>query len=298
MGADCRTARRGRVDAGCGMSYADRLAAKRWRTRRALGYATGPVPSGPVREHIQRLTRHGFLPYSIARAAGLTQTAISRIETGEHLTTRRSTATAILAITPHVIFATAGDCQKVPAYASQRRLRALAALGWRLEDIDAHMEGQRAKAINGNTWVYGKVHRRIAAVYEELSGSLGPSDRTRRQALARGFAPPLAWDDIDDPGERPDVTAVDETPVEWSPKFGPCSHVDGVDQVAVERALDGQAVNLSPLERHRVVVEGTDKGLSSAELAAILHTTSRTITRHRALHASTCTIAATERTAA
>ncbi|MGE4429075.1 MAG: hypothetical protein AB7G37_21705 [Solirubrobacteraceae bacterium] len=280
------------------MSYKNPTDGKRWRTSRALGYDTSPVPSGPIREHVLALTEHQFLSYSIATAAGVTQTAVDRIRRGLNPTTRQRVANAILAVTPQSIFASAGDCHKVPAYASQRRLRALAALGWRLDDIDAHMEtGQRAKAINGNTWVYGKVHRRIAAVYEELSGKVGPSERTRRQARARGYAPPLAWDDIEDPNERPDEEGVDAEPLEWSPKFGPCSH-DGVDDVAIERTLAGDHVHLTPLERHRVVVVGTERDLSSHEIADLLHTTQRTVVRHRALHASTCTVAETERTAA
>lgn len=93
---------------------------------------------------------------------------------------------------------------KVPAIGAIRRLHALMALGWPLEAI-ARRGGWAGRASLASILTYCQrsqtvlrtTHQRIAAVYDRLSGTPGPSKITRRQASKRGYAPPLAWDDID-----------------------------------------------------------------------------------------------------
>lgn len=98
---------------------------------------------------------------------------------------------------------------------TRRRLEALVALGWTYSAI-----GQRAgmtlsgvhKALNRYTVIRREVAEKYAAVYEEMSMTLPPTE-TRQQkrdasyartvARKRGFLPPLVWDNIDDPNERP-----------------------------------------------------------------------------------------------
>lgn len=91
---------------------------------------------------------------------------------------------------------------------SARRIRALMALGWRYSDIDAAAgyDGPRP------TWSHNIVNQarvhvdtaaKVDAVYRQLGMTLGPSVRVRNVAAKRGWAPPLAWDNIDDPNERP-----------------------------------------------------------------------------------------------
>lgn len=95
---------------------------------------------------------------------------------------------------------------------TRRRIQALQAIGWRYVDIDRHL-GRTPRA-TGGTWSHSilgqkKVHvdhaRALAAVYDTLSMTLGPSDRTRRRAQRSGYAVPLCWDDetIDDPKAVP-----------------------------------------------------------------------------------------------
>jgi len=92
---------------------------------------------------------------------------------------------------------------------TQRRLRALAAIGWRTEDLaerlgmprrNVHLlrTKPRTPTINRTT------AERVARLYEQLSGRPGPSELTRKRARARGWAPPMAWDDerLDDPRAR------------------------------------------------------------------------------------------------
>lgn len=91
---------------------------------------------------------------------------------------------------------------------SRRRIHALQRIGWSAEALSARLGHSRAwlnvtlnrdasRGINQTTAAA------ITALYEELCMTPGPSDITRRRAIAAGWAPPLAWDDIDDPAEQP-----------------------------------------------------------------------------------------------
>jgi hypothetical protein len=110
---------------------------------------------------------------------------------------------------------------KVPSLITARKLRALAAIGWpsyvlaermgvsrqlltRLRLVD-----RRCKS------VFTSTAEKIDALYLELHMIPGPSPTMRRRAAANGWAPPLAWNDIDDPDETPQLGApVDVAPDE------------------------------------------------------------------------------------
>jgi hypothetical protein len=134
-----------------------------------------------------------------------------------------------------------------PAYTdatgTRRRLQALIAIGWPIRELARQMGWTG----NPGLLLYGErqqVHKHTAAlvadVYDRLWDVPGPSVRSRRAAARAGYAPPLAWDDIDDPAATPSLDGggdlVDEV----------------VDEVAVRRALDGDeatAVRLTEAER-------------------------------------------------
>lgn len=95
----------------------------------------------------------------------------------------------------------------VPAFLVRRRIEALMALGWRQRDIaealgyKASHEAVRSLLTRRN--VERSTFERVKDVYERLSGTVGPSQAVRARARQKGYAPPLAWDDIDDPAEEP-----------------------------------------------------------------------------------------------
>ena len=116
-----------------------------------------------------------------------------------------------------------GALMQVPALGTTRRLRALYALGWTSTDLAPLLGVGHARVGHLASERQEKVHRvtaaKVAEVYDRLSMTVPqdpdvlPSprhcrvhDRQRRMAARRGWAPPLAWDDIDDP---------DETPTDW-----------------------------------------------------------------------------------
>lgn len=99
-----------------------------------------------------------------------------------------------------------GDPWLVPALGPRRRLQALYAAGWPAIQL-APMLGLTSKRSMDRlvrpTMMRRGTAARICAVYEELSGRPGPSRKTAGAAAFRGYAPPLAWDDIDDPAAVP-----------------------------------------------------------------------------------------------
>lgn len=75
--------------------------------------------------------------------------------------------------------------------------------------------------------------REVGRLYDLLSGQPrrgNLADRTRAYAASRGWVPPAAWDNIDDPDEQPQLGG---------------GHDDTVDEVLVRRAVHGRA----PIDR-------------------------------------------------
>jgi hypothetical protein len=162
----------------------------------------------------------------------------------------------------------------VPAIGAQRRIQALMALGWSSQAI-ATAAGQPhrnyvLRILNGQKgkptlWVERKTHAWVSAVYEELSMRLpdGPyADRTRQYAAAQGYAPPLAYDCIDDPNERPKGSAnVLETDGRYR---GPA---DRHNQDVIERIWAGEwHLESSQAERATIVDRWLSEGRSRYSL--------------------------------
>lgn len=104
----------------------------------------------------------------------------------------------------------------VDATGTRRRIQALAWLGWSLARLSARLGGDEshARKILGSSWVTAATERAVRELYDELWDQAPPEDgpydrraasRARNYARARGWVPPLAWDDdeIDDPAGRP-----------------------------------------------------------------------------------------------
>lgn len=96
---------------------------------------------------------------------------------------------------------------------TRRRIQALAAIGHTSEEISKESgiaNSQVMKIARGYSRADGpkilqSTADRIRAAYQRLSMSLGSSPIARARAIAKGWAPPLAWDDdaIDDPNAEP-----------------------------------------------------------------------------------------------
>ena len=164
---------------------------------------------------------------------------------------------------------------RVPAHGSTRRLRALTVMGWSMAELGARA-GVDPDSLNkvraGNHPTIGPKFAAIAEeLYDELWDQRGPNTRAATAALRKGWLPPLAWDDIDDPDETPTVTDDRDEP----------------DEVVVQRLVDGQRVTATWTERREAVRRLARAGVSHAETAERLGIAERTVARIRAAHTTT-----------
>lgn len=163
-------------------------------------------PAEPVRAHIRALTDTGMTYVEIAEACGLHRHTIGAVARGENGTVRAHTAQAILAVRPALTL-----------IGAIRRVRALTALGWSAPAIaqagqittctvGSYRRGEAQFLGPGAVGVvraWKALSMRVPAQVTRYEKSMV----TRSQAWARreGWAPPLAWDNIDDPNERPNI---------------------------------------------------------------------------------------------
>lgn len=223
------------------------------------------VPAGPVEAHVRRLRAAGMGKRQIARAAGVAVVTVQRLSAGD---TRRGVHARVAA----AILAVRVDTWLRDATGAQRRVRALAALGWTVQQIAAeagvaaHVVGDLSAAARGSVT---KPHDdAIRVAYERLSMRRGPSVIAARRAADHGYAPPLAWDDadLDDPTARPCGTR----------------DVDAdADHAVIARVLAGESMRTSVAERVVLVPALARLGLSDPQIADRCRCTARTVLRIR-----------------
>lgn len=96
---------------------------------------------------------------------------------------------------------------RVPVIGVIRRIQALQRLGWTRAELSARLGKSHAYlsvATSPNRkWVNQATHDAIDRLYQELCMTPGMSVRAKVWAARRGYVPPLAWDDIDNPDEHP-----------------------------------------------------------------------------------------------
>lgn len=184
---------------------------KQWRLDREAGKGPRLVPSGPSIDHIRSLLDAGASGRAIAAAAGVSAEGVSRLLTRPQPTVQVATERRILGVTMEAIARRKNPAGFVPAIGARRRIQALLALGWTHKLITEHMTGvgqisHVALHQRGN-WIARATHDAVVTAYEALCMTPGPSAISRRRAEARGYAPPLAWDEgkIDDPEATPDL---------------------------------------------------------------------------------------------
>lgn len=105
--------------------------------------------------------------------------------------------------------ANGGQPLTVDKLGAVRRLQALMAIGWPRRELAAQAGYQGdafALILNGRrTRLTLSTNDRIAELFDRLSMTPGPSSPGRVRAAKKGWPPPLAWLNIDDPDEQPDT---------------------------------------------------------------------------------------------
>jgi DNA-binding CsgD family transcriptional regulator len=155
---------------------------------------------------VSQLVAEGFSRQAIAAAAGISARTIvaSVLETRKQL--GRRTSDAILGLTRADIARKTDPTSLLPAIGAARRLQALMRMGWRMSDLAAdkteyHLINKVRTApdhrIKAQSWL------RIAEMYAQREMTPGPHKGNATKGKRFDYAPPLAWDDIDDPTATP-----------------------------------------------------------------------------------------------
>ena len=178
---------------------------------RQVAYGRGQssyVGTEEVRRHILMLKAQGMGDRRIAELAGTARNNVREVlrgRTGRGCSQKmlRRNADAILAVEPDI-----APGARVDACGTVRRLRALVAIGWTQNELCARigvMPTNGCQLFLGNRdYVVAATAKRVAEVFDELSMTPGPSQRSRNRARQNRWAPPLAWDDdIDNPDATP-----------------------------------------------------------------------------------------------
>ena len=253
---------------------------KAWEVGYARDRAQGRrryVPATDTRAKLQELVDAHVPVRAVGRASGLSDTAVAHIIAGRHEHVQRQTATRIASLTLNDVYARASG--NVPSVGAVRRVQALMALGWRKADLDAEgvPSGQLVTRSRDELNVEG--WRQVRDVYDRLSMTPGPSQTARDRAAARGYSPPLAWDDetIDDPRATPERGEPGEAPL---------------DSVAVDRVVvSGSAgtrcdtdLLLTQDERVAAIRRLSTRGSSDGQIAETFGVSDRTVLRLRHRH--------------
>lgn len=172
------------------------------------GYRCSFVDAQPVREHVAVLTEAGIGLRRLAQISGVSRSTLTslvagRSERGTGPSKRLSekTAAAILAVAvpavPHD-HSVAGH-HLVDAIGTVRRAQAMVAFGYPRCVIARRIGVSPANATRlfdpATLRVTAETARKVAALFDELQATPGPSQRARNDGLRNGWEPPLAWDD-------------------------------------------------------------------------------------------------------
>lgn len=159
-----------------------------------------------------------------------------------------------------------------PVLGSQRRLQALMALGYSLVRLGLAMgiapQHLRVLLNAHRPRVTLQTAAKVAAVYDNLCMTVPEKEYnnnsvglTRALAARRGYAPPLAWDDIDNPSEQPQQLVEDPVRVHRNDFT--------VDPVKVARCTQGLLTfgALTTGEKREVLMALTTRGFTPTAIA-------------------------------
>jgi len=194
-------------------SDAYRAYKRRWRRQREKAGNSGYRDAQPVREHLIELRKK--MPFQdIVTQSGMSTDAIVDILNGERRHVQDLTARTILGLRP----VANSDKGRIPATGARRRLQGLVYEGWPPPVLAAELGANAtlpvSRILRGDhpTITVAK-HKAVVALCRRLANVQPPEKatgkgnwpRARYEAWAReqGWAPLAAWNDIDDPNERP-----------------------------------------------------------------------------------------------
>lgn len=178
-----------------------------YRRRIRMGFH-GLVDPEPVLDRLTALRDLGWTWEQIGQAAGINQHVPYDLHRGVYRRLRKESADALLSIP----LAPGSSHRGRDNTGTRRRVQGLSWMGWPAhvvaERVGCPVSTLRTLILPGRRISY-RLAARVAAVYEELHMTPGPSKGAAGKARGLGFAPPLAWDPdtIDDPAAAPEYVA-------------------------------------------------------------------------------------------
>lgn len=271
---------------GCRCAECRRANARSEQDRRrqiAYGRWQPFIDATPVREHLRALGIDGIGLRRVAELSGVPYSTLAslmysvrRPPGGRRV--RRETARRVLAVR-RTTGAPAGGT-RVAALGTRRRIQALVAIGWTLTALAEHLDRDVASlrhSLHRET-VTTATARAVTALYERLWNTRPDeptpaycrrADGARAMARARGWRPPMDWEDID--------TDADSGPP------APSYELDERDvAILTDRLCSGEHVVVeSQLLRDEIIWQLTSRGYSLTAIANLLAITTRTVSRRR-----------------
>lgn len=230
------------------------------------------VDPAPVRARIATLRAAGLGTRQIADLAGLMRNSLQNIAHGRTRRVRTETAAGILAVPLDTPVAGKTLLDRV---GTQRRGRALAALGWSVTDQAGELGwlvSNYYSLITVRPSVTADTARLVAHLYDRWAMTPPPqsvrAERARRAAVRHGWFRPLAWDEetLDDPDALPCLLPAVEP-------------VDRELELHVQHLAAGHPVKSTP-DAVREVIRRMP-GARCAEVAGVAQTTAARVNNLR-----------------
>lgn len=232
------------------------------------------VDAEPARQHVLAMRAAGIGRRRLAELSGVPGTTICDLIVGRphrghppRAQILRRSADALLAVpVPEVPVDVVAESTPVCAVGATRRLQALVAGGYQLDDLTTRLGMSRSsvsRLTKGDTSAKASTVRAVRELFAQLQLTPGPSDLARTHGARLGWPLPFDWDedDIDDPAVQVQRSTT---------------------QPGTHRAT--QVAQIS--DRRAQVARLTAKQLTAREIAERLGVDARTVERDRALHAS------------
>ncbi len=195
-----------------------RRAVSQYNRKHAMAVTAGTwcayVDAEPARQHVKAAKAAGIGWRRIADVTGVARSTIKHLlygRVGRAPSQRIRPQVAAMLLSFQIDGSVLAAGANVDATGTRRRIQALACLGWTLTSQAEHIGWKVSNytSLLGRGQVMKATADKVLALYEELSMKRAPaglgSTRVRNLARARGWKPPLAWDDetIDDPAAKP-----------------------------------------------------------------------------------------------
>lgn len=169
------------------------------------------VDAEPVRQHVRDLRAAGMPLETIAALAGVAAGNIYKLFDASRTKVRAGFADKLLAVTDT---APPPPRARVDSTGTRRRLQALMFMGWSATQLAERLGMDRSfiRKVMDRLQVEGPTARAVRDLFAELSNAAPPNrtryermvvSRAQRYARERGWVSAMAWDDIDDPREKP-----------------------------------------------------------------------------------------------